>query len=384
MISHIIKYQAEQWQNVIELSNNSNKCRPIALIFADRKLLEKEDFILATNQQFNDAEIIFCSTAGEINHLEITVGSAVCAWFRFDSTPFQIVTANIADYKNSFELGASVSKKLKQDDLRYVMIIADGNKINGDEILSGIQNILPQHVIISGGMAGDGVNFKKTIVGQPGNLRDGNVILLGLYGKYLKVGNGFSGGWDMYGPERQITKSSSNVLFEIDGENALDLYKKYLGKYADGLPSSALFFPISIKTNEDDLFIVRTILSVDEQNKSMTFAGNMTEGATIRFMKSNADRLIHAAAEAGYKSIQALNNENADLAIIVSCIGRRLVLDNRTEEEVEAAIDKLNASTAVAGFFSYGEIVPDSNKRRSHLHNQTFSVTTFTELPRSS
>jgi hypothetical protein len=195
------------------------------------------------------------------------------------------------------------------------------------------------------------------------------------------VGTGYKGGWDVYGPERIITKSEGNVLHEIDGENALDLYKKYLGKYADGLPSSALFFPITIRSAEDDFFLVRTILSVDENNKTMTFAGNLPQGSVMRFMKSNFDRLINAAAEAGKDAMIQLGNRKSELAILVSCVGRKLVLANRTEEEIEAAIENMSEGTVTAGFFSYGEIAPEIKDKKSHLHNQTLTVTVFSELP---
>ena len=352
----------------------------IALVFSDRELIEDKAFIEATQKQFaNNNDILYCSTAGEIDGLTVSTLSAVCINFSFEKTPHEFAFGNIQDHANSFDLGVATAKKMNLTGLKYVMLIADGNKINGDDLLSGIQSVIPEKVIISGGMAGDGVHFKKTLVGLNKDIKEGNVVLLGLYGDHIKVGNGFEGGWDMYGPERTITKSEGNILYEIDGESALGLYKKYLGKYADELPSSALFFPISIQSKDGEGYIVRTILSVDEANQSMTFAGNMPEGAEMRFMKSNPDRLIHAAADAGYRSVQSLEADKAEVAIIVSCIGRRLVLSDRTEEEVEAAIDHFPEGISVAGFFSYGEIAPDRNKRRSQLHNQTFSVTTFTE-----
>jgi hypothetical protein len=331
---------------------------------------------------YTQAKIISCSTAGEINNISAQENSAVCTTISFDSTPFNLVVDNIKNHKNSFELGANIVKKLPIQDLKYIWLVSDGGLINGDDMIKGIQSVTGKNVMISGGLAGDGIKFEKTLVGLGDNIASGNLVLMGLYGNKIKVGSGYQGGWDVFGPERIITKSQDNVLYEIDHENALDLYKKYLGKYADELPSSALLFPLSIKSEKDDFFIVRTILSIDEKNKSMTFAGNLPEGSTVRFMKSNFDRLINAAADAAADAVIAMGaNIPVDLALLVSCVGRKIVLSERVDEELESAMYNITKGASVSGFFSYGEIAPQKDKTISHLHNQTMTVTTFAELP---
>jgi hypothetical protein len=228
-------------------------------------------------------------------------------------------------------------------------------------------------------LAGDAARFQKTLVGLDNQIEEGNVVLLGLYGNHLRVSTGVSGGWDPFGPERTITKSKGSMLMEIDGSNALELYKKYLGKYADELPASALLFPMSVQMGDNDAYIVRTILSIDEDKGTMKFAGTMPEGAKVRFMKSNPDRLIDAALTAGTQATDRIKKEDCSLALIVSCVGRKLVLADRIEEEVEAVTEELLSHTSVTGFFSYGEIAPQENSVRSQLHNQTITVTLFSE-----
>lgn len=354
----------------------------LVLTFADRHLLEDHQLISDLKNKCSQARFISCSTAGEIHGHEVHENSAVSIAMQFDNTPFNIADANIRDFQNSFELGKHTAATLPSKELHYILVIADGNLINGDLLIQGIQSVVGKNVVVSGGLSGDGGRFQKTIVGLDDNLLSGNIVLLGLYGQHIKVGTGYNGGWDMFGPERMITKSNENKLFEIDGQSALELYKKYLGKYADELPASALLFPISIKSKNDDIFIVRTILSIDEKEQSMTFAGNVPEGATVRFMKSNYDRLIEAAFEAGKDARASLgNNVNPELSILVSCVGRKLVLADRIEEEVDAALEKINSAVTAAGFFSYGEIAPQSGTNQIHLHNQTLTITTFAELP---
>jgi hypothetical protein len=202
---------------------------------------------------------------------------------------------------------------------------------------------------------------------------------VGLYGSRLKVGFGSLGGWDSFGPDRLITKSKANVLYELDGQSALGLYKQYLGEHAKGLPATGLLFPLSIRTQSGETAVVRTILSVDEAEQSMTFAGEIPEGAYARLMKANFDRLIDGATGAARTSEQALGPGSAELALLISCVGRKLVLKQRVEEEVEAVRDVLGEGTTLAGFYSYGEISPFAPGARCELHNQTMTITALSE-----
>jgi hypothetical protein len=378
MKSTTFTFKENNWQGLTETAASMPEAQLI-LVFADRMLLEKNELNQHLQPSFPKAEIISCSTAGEVYYQKVQQSSAVCVAIQFENTPFSIQSGNIKDFQNSYLLGKEVASKLKQEDLRYIMIISDGNIINGDDLLQGIKEVVAPTVLISGGMAGDGDRFQQTLLGHNQQIAEGNLLLLGMYGDHIQVGTGIHGGWEMFGPERTVSRSAGNVLFEIDDVNALDLYKKYLGKYADELPSSALLFPIALMIDNDQSYLVRTILSVDEQNKSMTFAGNIPEGSTIRFMKSNFDRLVSAAADAGMEAHSSLQKQAPDLTLIVSCVGRKIVLSHRIDEELEAATDGLPANSPVVGFYSYGEFAPLKENLQSYLHNQTMVVTSFSE-----
>ena len=236
---------------------------------------------------------------------------------------------------------------------------------------------------MTGGLVGDGSDFKLTLVGLDEAPVEGKVIVLGLYGESLKVGYGSLGGWDPFGPERTITKSKNNVLFEMDGKNALSLYKEYLGDLAKDLPASGLLFPLSLSIKDKsgkDVQVVRTLLNVNEVDQSMIFAGDMPEGIKAQLMKANFERLIDGAEKAASMSIESLVGTKPDLAILISCIGRKLVLKERTVEEVEAVRSILGDQAAITGFYSYGEICPTAaNEKQCQLHNQTMTITTFRE-----
>jgi hypothetical protein len=234
-------------------------------------------------------------------------------------------------------------------------------------------------VPVTGGLAGDGANFISTLTGLNADPLPGLIVAIAFGGKHLRVSHGSMGGWEMFGPERTVTRSQSNQLFELNGENALDIYRKYLGRYAEDLPGSALLFPLSVKLADRDQSLVRTILSIDNVSKSMVFAGDVPEGSRVRLMKANFDKLINAASEAAGQTLKNAGSAEPKLALLISCVGRRLVLNARTGEEVEAVRDALGGKTLLTGFYSYGEISPLSRNMNCELHNQTMTITTFDE-----
>jgi hypothetical protein len=227
-------------------------------------------------------------------------------------------------------------------------------------------------------MAGDEYSFEKTVVGLNADATSGKIVAIGFYGNHIHFGFGSEGGWGDFGPEREVTKSEKNVLYKIDNRFALDLYKEYLGKYADELPGSSLYFPLSMKETPNSESVVRTILAIDEENKSMTFAGNIPEGSFVRLMKGNTDKLIDASSKAALKTGVKPSNDT-QLALLVSCVGRRIVLGDRVEEELEVVKEIFGDETILCGFYSYGEFSPNLDNVSCELHNQTMTVTILSE-----
>ena len=232
---------------------------------------------------------------------------------------------------------------------------------------------------MTGGLAGDGSRFQQTWVVQDGQPKSGYITAVGFYGDAVRIGHGSKGGWDMLGLERRVTRSERNVLFELDGRPALELYKEYLGDRAAELPASCLFFPLAIRTEESPEYpLVRTILAIDEEQQSMTFAGDIPQNSMAQLMRANLDRLVDGASQAATLTGAEMDESCPTLAIAISCVGRRLVLGERTEEEIEAIMDVLPSGATQIGFYSYGELSPYTNGR-CELHNQTMTLTTISE-----
>ena len=297
----------------------------------------------------------------------------------FEHTRIQGATIKIANASESIQTGEKLAQMIKHEDLVHVFALSDGLHINGSDLVKGLAHNLPANVTITGGLSGDGARFQETLVFADGTPQENIVSIVGLYGNRLKVGYGSLGGWDSFGPERIITRSEGNVLYELDGKSALELYKKYLGEHAQGLPATGLLFPLSVHLEGNEIPVVRTILSVDEKEQSMTFAGTIPEGSRTRLMKANFDRLIDGASGAAKTSYEAIGSTEPDLAILISCVGRKLILKQRVEEEVEGVRDVLGEHVALTGFYSYGEISPFTPGAKCELHNQTMTITTLSE-----
>ncbi len=372
------KFLSNSWKELSSEEGFSAQKAQLVLAFGERKLLESDNPYPYLHQQYPSAEIIINSTSGEIYDDSVHDDSIIVTAVEFDKTTVKTTKIDIHNHTESFVAGETIARNLKGDDLSAILIISDGGKVNGSKLIEAL-NIATNHEIpISGGLAGDAGRFEKTLVGLNEQPTEGRIVGIGLYGKDLNVGHGTMGGWDVFGPEREVTESEYNVLYKIGDKAALDLYKEYLGKYAKELPGAALLFPLSMRVKPDSEPIVRTILTIDEENKSMTFAGELPKGAMVRFMKANFDHLVDASSTAAQSSIKNMT-QSPELALLVSCVGRKLVLGQRTEEEVEAARDVFGRDTVMTGFYSYGEISPLHPNAQCELHNQTMTITTFSE-----
>lgn len=323
------------------------------------------------------ASLFGCSTGGEIFDGDVLDGTIVAAAIHFDQAQFKIVSTTIGECADSVDAGRRLGEGLPPDNLRLVFILSDGTLVNGSDLVVGLKQVLPEGTILTGGLAGDGRAFLSTKVGAEGPPAQGVIAALALYGDGLAVRHGSFSGWDSFGLERIVTRSERNILYELDGEPALDLYKRYLGDEARNLPGSALLFPLKILTLGDSRTdLVRTVVGIDEATKSMIFAGDIPTGASAQMMRGNFTHLINAAGEAAR---QAMGDGSGTLAILISCIGRKLLLGQRIADEVESVSDVLGSRHATIGFYSYGEISPHSFTNSCELHNQTMTITIIGE-----
>jgi len=375
-IKQAIKENNKEWRF---LGNDEELTKPLVLVFGNRFLLEKKHIHEEIKSLYPDGEIVYGSTAGEILEDKVIDNSICLTAIEFEKSTFKITSANSKNYiDNIEELGVELLRKLPREGLKHVFVVSEGSSVNGSILILGLEKNLDKNINISGGLCGDDSRFQKTVAAYNKNPEQGEVVIIGLYGETLEVSCANYGGWTGFGPERIITKSVDNILYELDGQPALDLYKKYLGDKVKELPEAALLYPLSVKVPGEKETIVRTILNINEEDNSMILAGDVPVGSTVQLMMATVDDIAEGAFTAANFAMRNRKTQ-PELVLLVSCVGRKLAMDQRTEEEVEEVIDVIGEQAKVAGFYSYGEMAPFAGQEKCKLHNQTMTLTLISE-----
>lgn len=328
-------------------------------------------------QHFPETPLCGCSASGEIHQQRVIDNSITLTVIRFAHTRIRLVTECVDGIEGSRQAGIRVAQQLQQDDLIHILVFANGLSVNGSQLVAGLNQQLAPFNHISGGIAADGERFKQTWLYTSDGRFSHHVCGIGFYGQHLSVSCGSYGGWDPFGPKRRITRARGNRLYELDDICALDLYEKYLGHYADQLPASGLRFPLLISAADNDP-VVCSVLGIDWQERCLLFGADIPEQHFAQLMRANVDRLIDGAHTA-CQQVSQQNQATPDFALLVSCVGRRVVMQQLIDEELEAFSETLGADIPVCGFYSYGEIAPNRGVGKCNLHNQTLTITTFTE-----
>lgn len=355
----------------------------LVLYFGSRDQLADGQIYRELHALYPDGHIVGCSTGGQIHGDDICDDEVVAVALHFAHTQVRLVQEVIETRDASRVCGARLARQVLTADLAGLFVLSDGLAVNGGELLAGMTEVLGPDLPVTGGLAGDGTRFEQTIVGADAEPSPNRVAAIAFYGASFRFTHGCAGGWDVFGPRRKVTKAEGPEVMELDGEPPLDLYTRYLGaEEAEAMPGSGLAFPLRIHDDaEPNRQIVRSVFAVNRDARTLTFAADIPEGCTAQLMRANFDSLAAGAGEAGRQARSALADEAAGdkLAILVSCTGRRRVMGQRTQDELDAVAAELGEDVVRIGFYSYGEIAPPAASGRCELHNQTMTVTVIAE-----
>lgn len=372
----IKKQQESDWTYLSEKIELKN---PLVLVFGNRYMLEDPTIYDQVRELFPDGHLVFGSTSGDITADFVDDNSITITAIEFERSHFVIKTSNVLKSEmDSFKTGSELLKQFSQEGLRLVFVVSEGSFVNGSQLTKGMNAATNEELLITGGLCGDAARFDKTLASYNENPKQGEIIAVGFYGETFEASFAIHGGWTPFGPQRIVTKSDANTLYELDEQPALDLYKKYLGDKASELPAAALLYPLNVKTETEEQSFVRTILNIDETSNAMILAGDIPENSKVQLMMTNVDH-IASASELAAKQALEKRKSKPQLALLVSCIGRKLVLDQRVEEEIEEVVSIVGEDTTICGFYSYGEIAPFNLEINCQLHNQTMTITLISE-----
>ncbi len=366
------------------LGELSDLAPQLVLAFGAVRHFTDPAFFPTLREVFPGAMLAGCTTAGEIGVDGVSDDGLVLNALNFRHPALSLASTDFAGIADSRAAGERLASQLAADregeKLHHILVFGQGVNINGSALIEGLAAVAGSQVVISGGLAGDGGAFRQTWVLCDEGVSDHRIVAVGFYGPSIRLGHGSFGGWQPFGPARKVTRAAGSVLFELDGEPALDVYKRYLGEYADGLPASGLLFPLSmLGVDHRAMGLIRTILGVDEVQRSLILAGDVVEQGYMQLMHASSDALVDGATAAAEAARAVLDGAEPSLSILVSCVGRKLVMGARTEEEVEAVAEVFGNRGLVTGFYSYGEISPFLSTTECKLHNQTMTITTLSE-----
>jgi hypothetical protein len=372
----LVKQTNKDWKY---LSDDISLVKPLVLVFGNRYLLEDNTVYDELRLKFPDGHLVFGSTSGDITAHSVDDNSITVTAIEFEKSHFEIKTSNVLNTDlDSFKTGKDLINQFSKEGLKHVFVVSEGSFINGSQLTKGMNAAAEDNLLITGGLCGDAARFEKTVASYNENPKPGEIVAIGFYGDSFEASFSIHGGWTPFGPERIVTKSESNVLFELDGQPALDLYKKYLGEKSNELPGAALLYPLNVKSEDEKQSFVRTILNIDEEKNTMILAGDIPENSRVQLMMTNVDNIANASELAARQALEKRKNKT-QLALLVSCIGRKLVLDQRVEEEIEEVVSIVGEETTICGFYSYGEIAPFNLEINCQLHNQTMTITLISE-----
>ena len=353
--------------------------KPLVIVLGNRYLLEDKEVLADIRKEFPYEDIVFGSTAGEIINIEVVENSVTVIAIEFEKSSFVVKTDNIFNHdKNTVELGLSLSNQMPKENLKHLFVLSEGSFVSGTSLLKGLEASFDKNIPMTGGLCGDDSRFERTLASYKEDPKEGEIILIGFYGDSLEISFASYGGWLAFGPERTITKAQGNTLYEIDGQPALELYKKYLGDKAENFAESTLLYPLNVIAPGKKDAVVRTILSIDNENQAMIFADDVPQDSRVQLMMVSADGIAQGAQTAATLAMKDRTTK-PQLALLVSCIGRKLVMNQRVEEEVELIRETIGDDAAITGFYTYGEIAPFFGSNSCELHNQTMTLTLISE-----
>ncbi len=354
--------------------------RTLLLAFADPREPAVARALDQLAERFPRSLLLGCSSAGEIHGREVSDRSLSLAVLCFEHTRLRAFSVPVGSAEESLFVGRDLATRVYAPDLAGVLLLSDGLRVNGSLLVDGIASLLEDSVVVTGGLAGDGGNFERTWVWTRAGRQHGHVAALGLYGSRVRIAHGSRGGWEAMDSELEITHAIGNVLYELNDRPALEVYRERLGADAHGLPASGLLHPLAIPNPlAPEGATVRTILAVDEQERSIVFAGDLPDTGRVQLMRSDLDSLVAGAAGASSEAVERGAVTGPVVCVAISCIGRRLVLKGRTDEELAATLAALPDGSGQLGFYSYGEISPLASGR-CNLHNQTMTLTLIGEV----
>lgn len=335
-----------------------------------------QELLEGINEAVGTGNIVGCTGDGEMSGDGYSTGSAILAGIATDQIDFTVAYAE--NLSQNCELaGKQLAAKLAPT-VQYVHLFSDGITGNGCGILRGIFSVLREDLPIAGGTAGDNGKFERTWQFAGRKVLTDAAVAIGFTGDF-HLGTGVRSGWSPIGLAKKVTRASGNILYELNGEPALQVYERFLGKHAEKLPAVGVEYPLGLvgkclDNDSGDYYLLRATMSVDRQEGSIRFAGEIPEGAEVHLTCGDNSSILEASSEAARLADEEIGDIQPRMVFFYSCMARKIILGQRTQEELDRIRRVFGAEVPIIGFYTYGEYCRVGCGSPSLFHNETATV----------
>ncbi len=373
-----------------EIAKGNVQGKADALLVFSSPLHDHEALVGGIVTVFGDVAMAGGTTAGEISGDGFSENSVVVLALKSDALRFvtDVYTGMRGnEYGCALNFVQAVKGRFHDGNALSLFVFPDGMGGDGVRVIEGLQAGMSHPIEIVGGFLGDNDRFFRTFQYCNGKVYQNAItglLIIAPSGLDVKTGTGVGSGFASIGNSMCCTESSGNVIEEIDHEPALDLYMELLGEgRSRRLPEVCLEYPFGLIESTAQrpgppYFQIRCGLSVDYEKKTITLAGAVPKGSAMTLTSGSRGDLINGARTAAERARDCLKGYKPELIVVFSCVGRKIVLGRRVEEEVKVVKEVLGMSTPVIGFYTYGEIGPvdimTEDLTDVRFHNETLVV----------
>jgi len=327
--------------------------------------------------------VIACSTAGEIDGVDMQQGGIAAFMFAWGNaqhraeplTPLEADGESAAIALTAAHVNLSASARVEGQTAGISLVFGDGLHPGFEALVAKMRQRLPPHHAVVGGGAGDGGRLERTFVGLDGAVASAAATAVHI-ASASPWGVGVGHGAEPIGERMTVTKASGNVVHELDGRPALEVYRELAERRGIALADDAAVKQLLIEYELgihffDDLARVRAGVATMPDG-SVVCAGEVPEGASVSFVHGDPERYVAAAQAAAQSAKDALGQAEVAGVLVISCVTRGIVIGERYGEEV-AAVRRVFGDAPVGGFLSYGEVARVRGKMDGY-HNNSLVV----------
>ncbi|MBU1087759.1 MAG: FIST C-terminal domain-containing protein [Candidatus Omnitrophica bacterium] len=355
----------------------------LVFVFASSRF-DHQQLIRGIKSIISDCPLVGCTTAGEITSLGPDKKSVVVMVIE-SNTLYAAVGLGKNLSKDSRRAGQEAAHdtlvKTRQGLTRHAfMMLSDGLKGNGVDIIRGVQEVLGTSFPIVGGSAADDFLFSNTFQYYDENVYQDSVCGI-LFSGDISIGIGARHGWYPLGKPRIVTAAEHNIIKKLDGKPAARIYEDYFGKRVADLQNEpmarmSVMYPLGMSIPEEEECIIRNAMKVDAEG-SLVCAGEVPKGSEIRVMMGSKETALKAAQKAAEIALGALRKKKASLVFVFDSVSRERLFGLKSKEEIEVVQKIFGPQTPIVGFYTYGEQAPlgaTINLGQTFFHNETIVV----------